>query len=160
MLSTKCVLSYKYNMVTRDTEITETNSEQDTIAFAQKFAKNLKSGDIVFLQGDLGAGKSVFARAIIRTLCDDMGMEVPSPTFTLVQTYDASLGAIWHFDLYRLSDVSEVYELGWEEALGEGLLLIEWPERLGYLVPDQYVEVNLSIGDKPDDRVIEVICHD
>lgn len=136
----------------------ETNSEQETIEFAREFSKSLKPRDVVLLNGDLGMGKSVFCRAVLRALCSFDDMEVPSPTFTLVQTYDASIGTLWHFDLYRLSDVSEVYELGWEEALVDGIILVEWPERLGYLLPKSYIDVTLSLVDgKPDSRKIEVV---
>ncbi|MDD3020872.1 MAG: tRNA (adenosine(37)-N6)-threonylcarbamoyltransferase complex ATPase subunit type 1 TsaE [Alphaproteobacteria bacterium] len=105
-------------------------SEDDTIRIATDFARNLTRGDVVLLDGDLGAGKSVFARAVIRSLVQDSELDVPSPTFTLVQTYDSKAGEIYHFDLYRLKDPEEIFELGWEEALS-GIVLVEWPERLG-----------------------------
>jgi len=138
----------------------QSQSEEETISFAQDLAKELEAGDILLLHGDLGMGKTVFARALIRALCKDKDMEVPSPTFTLVQTYDSDLGMIWHFDLYRLYDPEEVYEIGWEEALsaGEGIALVEWPERLGGLVPEQVVNVSISVDSKrPNSRIIEVI---
>ncbi len=140
--------------------IIETNSEQETIEFAQTFSQSISPRDIILLHGDLGMGKSVFSRAVIRSLCGVDDLEVPSPTFTLVQTYEAQIGSLWHFDLYRLSDVSEVYELGWEEALVNGVMLIEWPERLGYLKPKSYVDVVLSsaVGN-PNHRTIEVNRH-
>ncbi len=123
----------------------ETGSEDETVDFAREFSQNLVSGDIVLLHGDLGIGKSVFSRASIRYLCGDNNLEVPSPTFTLLQTYDADLSMIWHFDLYRLSDVSEIYEIGWEEALSsKGIIFVEWPERLGNLLPSSYIDVTLS----------------
>lgn len=119
----------------------------------------LVSGDVVLLHGDLGMGKTVLSRALIRALCKEEGMEVPSPTFTLVQTYDSDKGAIWHFDLYRLCDPEEIYEIGWEEALSEGtgLVLVEWPERLDYLLPQNAVHVLISsvVGNN-DARLIEV----
>ncbi len=136
-------------------------SEAETIGFAAEFSANLSAGDVVLLHGDLGMGKSVFSRAVIRALCGDDAMEVPSPTFTLVQQYDAPLGAIWHFDLYRLSDESEIYEIGWEEAMVGGISLVEWPERLGGLSPARYIEVILSPkADDKDARQIEVNYHD
>lgn len=132
--------------------------ERETIDFARKFARELKSGDVVLLHGDLGMGKSVFSRAVLRALCGVDNLEVPSPTFTLVQVYDADVGQVWHFDLYRLSDVSEIYELGWEEAMDSGVLLVEWPERLGCLRPDKYIDVTLSpVGGRADHRNIEVV---
>lgn len=120
-------------------------SEQETIAFATDFARKLKTGDIVLLRGDLGAGKSVFARAVIRALSGDLELEVPSPTFTLVQTYDTPSGEVWHFDLYRLKDPEEIFELGWEDALAGGIVLVEWPERLGPYVPKTTQEIDITI---------------
>lgn len=105
-------------------------SEQDTISLATDFAQKLTRGDVILLDGDLGAGKSVFARAVIRALVGDEALEVPSPTFTLVQTYDSPRGELYHFDLYRLNDPEDIFELGWEEAL-TGISLVEWPDRLG-----------------------------
>tara|TARA_R110001592_G_scaffold29350_9_gene106591 strand:- start:8382 stop:8828 length:447 start_codon:yes stop_codon:yes gene_type:complete len=139
----------------------ETYSEAETIAFAARFAQQLNAGDIVLLYGDLGMGKTVFSRALIRALCTDEAMDVPSPTFTLVQTYDAPRGAIWHFDLYRLSDPSEIYEIGWEEALSEGMILVEWPERLNEgMVPSDAIKISLSAHqDNPDQRTIEITKH-
>ncbi len=138
----------------------QSNSESETIAFARKLAGELVRGEIVLLHGDLGMGKTVLARALIRTLCGDDDMEVPSPTFTLVQTYNSDLGEIWHFDLYRLCDPNEVYEIGWEEALSIGgarLVMVEWPERLDYLLPEKVVNVTLSVVEgQPNSRLIEV----
>jgi tRNA threonylcarbamoyl adenosine modification protein YjeE len=112
--------------------------ETDTEAAARQLAATLKTGDTVLLQGDLGAGKTVFARALVRALAGDSALDVPSPTFTLVQTYDTPRGTIWHFDLYRLEDPDEIHELGWEEALAGGIVIAEWPERLGGRKPDGY----------------------
>ena len=121
-----------------------------TAALARDLAPRLRAGDVLLLEGDLGAGKSSFARALIRALPgpageDRSGEEVPSPTFTLVQIYERRPAAVWHFDLYRLSDPEEVYELGWEEALGGALLLVEWPERLGRLAPPEALRLRLAI---------------
>ena len=121
------------------------SSEQETIAFATRFAESLNAGDVVLLRGDLGAGKSVFARAIIRTLSNDETLEVPSPTFTLVQTYETPEAEIWHFDLYRLEDPEEIFEIGWEEALSGGLSLVEWPDRLGPYAPQNAIDIEISI---------------
>lgn len=82
------------------------------------------------LVGDLGAGKTAFTRGFIQSFAGLNKEEVPSPTFTLVQTYDTEKGTIWHFDLYRLKDAEEVWELGFEDALSSGISLIEWPERI------------------------------
>ncbi len=121
------------------------NSEEETAGHARNFAASLRPGDVVCLYGDLGLGKSVFARALIRHLAGDTDLEVPSPTFTLVQTYDTDAGPLWHFDLYRLKDPDEVYELGWEEALAEAINIVEWPERLGYLLPSRRIDIHLTL---------------
>lgn len=104
-----------------------------TAALARQIAPRLRPGDVLLLQGSIGAGKTTFARALIRAR---LGREedVPSPTFTLVQTYPDPAGDIWHCDLYRLTDPQEVMELGLEEAFTDSICLIEWPDRLG---PDQ-----------------------
>lgn len=122
----------------------ESKSEEETAGFAQAFARSLRAGDTICLHGNLGMGKSVFARALIRTLTGNPEQEVPSPTFTLLQTYDTPMGEVWHFDLYRLKDPEEVYELGWEEALAGTISIIEWPERLGYLLPADRIDIHLS----------------
>lgn len=114
--------------------IHETHSEAETAAIAAKLARGARAGDLFLLSGPLGAGKSVFSRAFIQTLCGE-GTEVPSPTFTLVQNYDCAKGTIWHFDLYRLEDPEEVFELGWEEAMVDGITLVEWPQKLGPYAP-------------------------
>ena len=123
-------------------------SEEALCDFARAIAQNSNSGDIYLLQGDLGAGKSTFSRAFIRYLSGS-DIDVPSPTFTLVQQYDTDKGLIWHFDLYRLEDSDEIYEIGWEEALSDGILLVEWPERLGALVLPQAKSLKIEItGDE------------
>ena len=101
-----------------------------TLAFARRLAGVLRAGDTVLLEGDLGAGKSELARAMIQALAG-AGIEVPSPTYTLVQHYDAPAGDILHADLYRLNGADELVELGLEEALGQAILLVEWPDRAG-----------------------------
>ena len=108
--------------------------EAATIAFAGRLAPFLIVGDCLLLDGDLGMGKSTFARALIRARIGDPALEVPSPTFTLVQVYDGE-PPIWHFDLYRLSDPDELIELGIDEALEEGISLIEWPDRGDGVLP-------------------------
>lgn len=106
-----------------------------TQKFAREIAKTLKKSDLLLIKGDLGAGKSIFCREIIRFLAKNDDLEVPSPTFTLIQTYDGSDFPISHFDLYRLEDPEDLYEIGWEDALSDGLTLVEWPEKLGHLKP-------------------------
>ena len=107
-------------------------------------ASRLRPRDVVALQGGLGVGKTTLARAILRAAAGDPGLIVPSPTFTLVEVYDTWRGAFWHFDLYRLETPEQVIELGWEEALAEGISIIEWPERLGALLP-RHLSVTLEV---------------
>lgn len=104
----------------------------------------LRPGDVVALHGDLGAGKTALARAAIRA-AQGAEIDVPSPTFTLVQTYDApGRPAVWHVDLYRLGDAQEVEELGLDEARGGAALLIEWPDRWGNGLPADRLDVHLD----------------
>jgi tRNA threonylcarbamoyladenosine biosynthesis protein TsaE len=126
---------------------------EETAAFARKMALRLRPQDVVLLKGELGAGKSTFARALIQTLCGE-NTEVPSPTFTLVQTYETSAFTLWHFDLYRLKHETEAYELGIEEAYESGVSLIEWPERLGSLLPKNCLEIELSYGNHENERIL------
>lgn len=127
-------------------------SEQDTAALAIKLASIAKKGDVFALYGTLGMGKSIFARSFIKELTD--AAEVPSPTFTLVQSYDAKDFVIHHFDLYRLKSPDEVFELGFEEAIYDGVCLIEWPEKAGSWLPKNLFKVTFM----PDDssRIITV----
>jgi tRNA threonylcarbamoyladenosine biosynthesis protein TsaE len=106
------------------------SSQEDTKILALALAKITQKGDIFLLKGDLGAGKTTFARFFIRHFLGN-DMEIPSPTFTLVQTYLTPQFLIWHFDLYRIEDEADLWELGLEEALSSGVSFIEWPERLG-----------------------------
>ena len=115
--------------------------EHDTAELAVKFAKMAKKGDVFALYGTLGMGKSVFARAFIQALCDVE--DVPSPTFTLLQTYLSSKGEIYHFDLYRLKHPDEVFELGFEDAIYGGISLIEWPENAGCWLPKDIIKINI-----------------
>ena len=120
------------------------HSEEDTIEFSRQLANDTKTGQIYCLHGEMGMGKSVFARAFIRTLMRDDTLEVPSPTFTLVQTYQTDTTSIWHFDLYRLKTREEIYEIGWEEALIDNIVLIEWPERLESLKPAHAIDIQFT----------------
>ena len=124
--------------------------EAATAGFAARLSALASPGDIFALKGDLGAGKTSFARAFIRARGG--GEEVPSPTFTLVQVYEVAEAAIWHFDLYRLKSPEEAWELGVEDAFSQGISLIEWPERLGALLPRRRLEITFLFGERPEAR--------
>ncbi len=113
-----------------------------TEALAARLAAAARPGDALLFDGPLGAGKSALARAFLRALADDPALEVPSPTFTLVQTYPTPRCEAFHFDLYRLTGPGGLHELGWEEARA-GIVLVEWPDRLGPLAPDGALRVAL-----------------
>lgn len=127
-------------------------TEGETLALAQKLSQMAKAGDTFALFGTLGMGKSVFARGFIQSLT--AAEEVPSPTFTLVQSYEAPNFEIYHFDLYRLKTPEEIYELGMEEALYEGVCLIEWPEKMAGFLPKNCFR--LSITQIPEGRKITI----
>lgn len=110
-------------------------SETATAALAACIAARLAPGDTLLLEGGIGAGKTAFARALIRAAAGNPVEEVPSPTFTLVQTYATPRGEIWHADLYRLSHSDEARELGLAQAMEQAICLVEWPDRLGDLAP-------------------------
>ena len=117
--------------------------ERATVLLGQDIAAALRHGDVLALQGDLGAGKTTLARGLIRALAADPVLEVPSPTFTLVQGYEARI-PVQHFDLYRLSSVDELYELGFEEAGRHGIAIVEWPEKAGGHLPAGSISIELS----------------
>ncbi len=128
------------------------HSEDETIKLATQLARLAKAGDTFALYGTLGMGKSVFARGFIQSLTK--AEEVPSPTFTLVQSYEAPNFEIYHFDLYRLKSPDEIFELGMEEALYEGVCLIEWPEKMGGYLPKNCFSIQISAH--PEGRKISI----
>jgi tRNA threonylcarbamoyladenosine biosynthesis protein TsaE len=117
-----------------------------TEALAHALAPVLRAGDTILLQGQLGAGKSHFARTLIRALMGPEGerAEIPSPTFTLVQAYDSAAGEIWHADLYRMGDPQELVELGLDAAMEEAICLIEWPDRIAPDWPQEAICLRLE----------------
>lgn len=132
-------------------------NEAATGRFAARLARLARRGDVIALHGELGSGKTTFARAFIRARLGE-SLEVPSPTFTLVEIYDGgdSAPAIWHFDLFRLNGADEARELGFEEALADDISLIEWPERLGPLLPAERLALTFVAGPTPESRSLTV----
>ncbi len=129
-----------------------------TRAFGRVLAPYLQAGDVLLLSGDLGTGKTEFARAVIQARLAVLGRaeDVPSPSFTLVQTYDVGDVEIWHADLYRLSGPDDVYELGLDDAMTDAICLIEWPERLGDDIPAGAVWLRLAHPETGDGRLLMV----
>jgi tRNA threonylcarbamoyladenosine biosynthesis protein TsaE len=115
----------------------------DTEALGAALAKIAGPGVVFAISGPLGAGKTCLARGLIGALQPDVLEDIVSPTFTLVQTYETAAGPVWHFDLYRLKHADEMVELGFEDALAE-VCVIEWPERLGRLLPASRIDVTLA----------------
>jgi tRNA threonylcarbamoyladenosine biosynthesis protein TsaE len=135
----------------------------ETARVASALAGVLIASDLVALQGDLGAGKTTFARHFIAARARRAGLpipEVPSPTFTLVQVYDFPDAPVWHFDLYRIEQPDEVLELGFEEAMASAVTLVEWPDRLGPHLPARRVEVHLDFGEREASRSIKIFAQD
>lgn len=130
------------------------SSPAATTRLAQLMAPGLVPGDTILLGGPIGAGKTHFARAVIQQRLAEAGRieDVPSPTFTLVQTYDDGRAEIWHADLYRLSSPEEISELGLDDAFRNAITLVEWPDRLGDARPPDALDLTLSQGDAPDMR--------
>lgn len=127
-----------------------------TKTLAETLAKSARIGDVFFLKGDLGSGKTTFARFFINSFFDKE-QEVTSPTFNILQLYEAPEFTIWHFDLYRLKNISEVAELGIDEAFTSGVSLIEWPEIAESLLPKNRIEVNLSYDGEFRTASVEII---
>lgn len=139
------------------------NDENAVKDLAAQLAQISRAGDVIALYGDLGVGKTVFARAFVQSLAlpDE---DVPSPTFTLAQMYDGEKAdgtplAVYHFDLYRLKNPEEIYEIGFEEALSGGVSLIEWPQKAGGLLPKNRLEIHIDAPDATTKRVLTMIPH-
>ena len=116
-----------------------------TTALAARIAAILRPGDAILLEGPLGAGKTEFARALLRAATATPTLDVPSPTFTLVQRYDTPRGTVHHFDLWRLTGPDGLIELGWDDARDD-IVLVEWPDRLGHLSPATALTIRLDPG--------------
>jgi tRNA threonylcarbamoyl adenosine modification protein YjeE len=123
---------------------------------AEVLALSARPGDVLALRGDLGAGKTTFARALIRAVLDDPSAEVPSPTFTLLQTYETSRFPVSHIDLYRVASASELEELGFDEAVANGVTLLEWPERAEAMLPLTRLEILIESTADPALRTLHL----
>lgn len=129
-------------------------NEQETYAIGQKIARLLEPGDFIALDGDLGAGKTFLSQAIIKSL----GVEdyVTSPSYTIVNEYEGKY-PIYHFDVYRIDDIDEMYEIGYEEYFyAEGICLVEWANMISELVPPSHYQIRLRMGEDFTSRIIEI----
>lgn len=117
-----------------------------TEALGVRLAAVARPGDCILLEGPLGAGKTALARAFLRAMAGDPAMEVPSPSFTLVQIYDTPRGEVFHYDLWRLDGPGSLTELDWDDAL-DGIVLVEWPDRLGDERPADALTITLRLGE-------------
>ena len=139
-------------MTQRQLSIPLINAAQTT-ELAAALAPFLAAGDTILLEGSVGAGKTHFARSLIKAILP-APEDVPSPTFTLVQTYDTDRGSVWHADLYRISSVYEIEELGLLDAIQTAICLIEWPDRLAEFTPKDALTITLTDGETDDARVL------
>lgn len=124
-------------------------SEQDTINFAENFANQLHKKDIIVLSGDLGSGKTKFVQGILKHF--GLENEISSPTFTIVNEYNANICPIYHFDVYRLADIDEFYAMGGEEYFENGICLIEWGEIIEAALPSNYIKITFSKSKENDE---------
>lgn len=131
--------------------------EAATRELARIVADILKPGDLVALSGSLGAGKTTLARGILRALSGDPELEVPSPTFTLVQAYDTPAGPVAHADLYRVATPAELVEIGFEDITEHAIVLLEWPEHAGDLLPPDRLEIALALDPGTGGRIAEIV---
>ena len=129
------------------------NSPEETAELAVRLGAGLGPGHCILLSGGIGAGKSHFARALIQSRLAEPE-DVPSPTFTLVQSYDLTECELWHADLYRLGNPDQIVELGLLDAIETGITLIEWPDRLQDLTPPSALSVDIKDANHDDTRVI------
>ncbi len=132
-----------------------THSPKETRSLGEELGKLLRPGDVLVLRGEMGAGKSELTRGIARGL--QVEGPILSPTFTILQAYDTGRLPLYHFDWYRIIDPEELYEIGTDEYLsGEGVSVVEWPDRASFLLPETYLLISLVSGAGENERVIEI----
>ena len=131
------------------------NSEEETISFASKYAKGLKNGDVIILSGNLGAGKTKFVQGILQNF--NLEDEISSPTFTIVNEYKSPNVNIYHFDLYRLADIDEFYAIGGEEYLEKGICIFEWGEILENELKQKYIKITIERNEENTNQRILTI---
>lgn len=124
-----------------------TNSERETFLLAKNLAKNFKGKEVVLLEGELGAGKTIFVKGIAAGLGLKDVHQVCSPSYTLINIYQAKY-TIFHIDLYRLSKDSEIFDLGWEDYLGQGVIIVEWAEKINFGLKAMRVTLDIEEGDR------------
>lgn len=129
-----------------------THSEEETIELARKLSRDFKGQEVVLLTGELGAGKTVFTKGIAAGLGLNDTHQVCSPSFTLINIYQAKFPII-HMDLYRLGKKSDIFDLGWEDYLGQGVIVVEWAEKMDYEL--EAVRITISIGEE-EERIIQI----
>lgn len=131
------------------------HSPKETMDFASKLAKNLNIGDVIVLNGDLGSGKTKFTEGILKHF--GLEDEISSPTFTIVNEYNAKNLNIYHFDVYRFSDSSEFYAIGGEDYFSQGLCIVEWGTIISDALPNEYIEINFEKSTENDDyRLLKI----
>ncbi len=132
-----------------------THSSKETRSLGEELSKLLRPGDVLVLRGEMGAGKSELTRGIARGL--GIGGPIASPTFTILQAYDSGRLPLYHFDWYRIGDPEELYNIGAEEYLaGEGVSVVEWPERAPCMLPEAHLQISIAYGAGENERVIEI----
>ena len=132
-----------------------THSPEETEALGAEYAKTLSAGDVVAFSGDLGAGKTAFTRGVLRGL--GYTGRVTSPTFAIANEYDTPGGRVAHFDLYRILDSEALFEIGFDEYLdGSRIVLIEWSDNAGDMLPENYKTVHIQYGSEENDRVVTI----
>jgi len=134
-------------------------SPDATSKLARRLAPCLMPGDTLLLKGEIGAGKTFFARELLSEILLSPE-DIPSPTFTIVQTYDTRLGEVWHTDLYRLSSPSEIVELGLLDAFADAICLVEWPDRLSDLAPKSALTIEFFSGSHDEERRLSMSWQD